>query len=41
MELQPYFPEAYYNLGVMAQADGNYEKAAVYYQRSIDQDRQY
>jgi tetratricopeptide (TPR) repeat protein len=41
LELQPIFPEAYYDLGVISQARGDYAAAAVDYQKAIAQDDHY
>ena len=41
IQLQPVFPEAYYDLGVIEQGSGNPGTAVVYYQKAIDQQQSY
>jgi protein O-mannosyl-transferase len=41
LELEPFFPEVYYNLGVIEQTKGDYPAAIVHYQKAIDQDKGY
>jgi protein O-mannosyl-transferase len=41
LELQPHFPEAFYNLGVMEQKKGNSREAVAYYRQAVDLDREY
>jgi tetratricopeptide (TPR) repeat protein len=41
LELQPAFPEAFYDLGVIEQGRKNWDLALAYYQRAIDQQPDY
>ena len=38
LELEPFFPAAYYNLGIIEQGKGNAGRAIVYFQKAIEQD---
>jgi tetratricopeptide (TPR) repeat protein len=41
LQLQPHFPEALYDLGVIEQRKKNWDLAVTYYQRAIDQQTDY
>src|SRR5262245_12293680 len=41
LELQPHWPEALYDLGLIEQDKKNWEKALAYYQRALSQDPKY
>ncbi len=41
LELQPYFPEALYDLGLIEQSKKNWSAAIAYYQRALDLDPAY
>jgi tetratricopeptide (TPR) repeat protein len=41
LELQPHFPEALYDLGVIEQGKKNWDLAVTYYQRAIEQQTDY
>jgi tetratricopeptide (TPR) repeat protein len=38
LELEPFFPAAYFNLGIIEQGKGNADRAIVYFQKAIEQD---
>src|SRR5262249_15998505 len=41
LELQPHFPEALYDLGVIEQGKKNWSGALAYYQRAVEQEPDY